>query len=188
MSILTLRKNKVLYRTPSGELESQIFGNWYSKKSVARLYIGMFSDAKYVNKFKTTEELKLLDFTDIKTFEFLDKNLTGEHHKVFQQFTGYGLNELRIAFTNKKTGKEFVQCIYKNKPLHEIMICPEPDSVNGGEPGHLSLSKKICSFGFDGYFMPDKYMIPRDQKEKITFHQEIFLCKPKNVLKLVGKV
>jgi hypothetical protein len=171
---LQFRKGRVLYRTPSSQTETGIFGNYYSIKSVAQLYQGK---KKETYKFRTKETLKLLDFSHEESFKFLDSKLTGDLHSAFQQFTGYGIKELHIF--DGETKEDL--CIYKNKAKYAIQLCPYTPALNKKEFGNKTVSKELCKLGYDGYHMPEIYLDAQLSDDDLTYHKEYFICNPKKL-------
>jgi hypothetical protein len=183
---LEFRKGRVLYRTPSSLTDEGIYGHFYSIKKVAAMYVEHFkgSESK-IYKFKTKKTLKLIDFSDIKTFEYLDKKLknTSLHH-IFQTFTGYGLRSLHIF--DKESNEDF--CLYKNKKAFEPMICDQVLDIVEGEYGHKSFGKELCKLGYDGYHMPDHWQSAvYDPEYELYFHKEYFICKPKESVEKIAE-
>jgi hypothetical protein len=177
---LQFRKGRVLYRTPSSETEPGIFGNYYSIKSVAQLYQKRKDAVKETYKFKTKETLKLLDFSNMESFKFLDSKLKGDLHKGFQMFTGYGIKELHIYNTETKQDL----CVYKNKAKYAIQLCPYTPQINSKEFGNKTISKELCKLGYDGYYMPEIYLDAQLSDDDLTYHKEYFICDPKKLERL----
>jgi hypothetical protein len=171
---LNLKKGKILYRTPSSLSKEGIFGHYYSTKQVASLYK---TPEKNIYKFKTNKILKLLDFSNKDSFKFLDSKLKGKLHTAFQTFTGYGIKELHIV--DKELNEDL--CIYKNKPKFSIQLCPYTPALNSKEFGNKTLSKELCKLGYDGYYMPQIYLDAQVTDEDLVYHEEYFICDPKNL-------
>ena len=171
---LKLKKGRILYRTPSEE-DTKGKGHYYSIKKIAKAYTKSPRNADKVNKFKTKTILNLLDFSHKESFEFLDSKLEGDLHKAFQTFTGYGIHELHIY--SKESNDTL--CVYKNKPKHTIQLCPYTPALKEDEFGNKTLSKALCLMGFDGYYMPEKYLDARQIDS--NYHQEYFICDPQNL-------
>jgi hypothetical protein len=172
---LNLKKGKILYRTPSSLENEGIFGHYYSTKQIASLY--KTPEKTSIYKFKTKKILKLLDFSNKDSFKFLDSKLKGKLHTAFQTFTGYGIKELHIVDTELNEDL----CIYKNKPKYTIQLCPYTPALNSKEFGNKTLSKELCKLGYDGYYMPQIYLDAQVTDEDYVYHEEYFICDPKNV-------
>jgi hypothetical protein len=196
---LRVKVGKPLFRTPSSNTKAGIFGHFYSVRSIAEYYKNGSEDAfkdasNKVYRFETIKPLKLLDLTFIKSFEFLDKNFKDKpFYEQFQKFTGYGLKTLHIRYKFKDKTKNFDRCVYTNKKKYEPVICDyleDPEDPNNYL--HLKLAKEICKLGFDGYFMPEKYLWANTyyyQPDKdLYFWKEFFICDPTEVLKNTGPV
>jgi len=184
---LEFRKGRVLYRTPSSETDEGIYGHFYSIKSVAGMYVEHFKgSSSKIYKFKTKKTLKLVDFSDIKTFEYLDKHFKNTPiYETFQAFTGYGLRSLRIW--DKETDEEL--CVYKNKKALEPMICDQVLDYVEGEYGHKTFGKELCKLGYDGYHMPNNWQSAAYEPDyDLYFHKEYFICKPKDSLEKIAEV
>ena len=89
--------------------------------------------------------------------------------------------------------KNFDRCVYTNKKKYEPVICDyleDPEDPNNYL--HLKLAKEICKLGFDGYFMPEKYIWANTYyykpDEDVYFWKEFFICDPTEVLKNTGPV
>lgn len=180
MSYISLRQGKVLYRTPSSNSEHGIYGNFFSSYEIAKLYIENKPGSKKVVKFKSTQNLKLLNFGDINTFKYLDKTLKGKVHEMFQQWSGYGLTELSLYDYKKRE-----LCLYDKKAKTTPIICDQLLDTLEGEYGHKTLGKEFCKLGFDGYYLPEKYIRARDFQlldEDVLFHKEYFICNSKEKL------
>jgi hypothetical protein len=174
---LQLKKGRILFRTPSSSEKEGIYGHYYSIKKVAKLYTKSNRNLDKIYKFKVLKPLKLLDFSKKESFEFLDSKLEGKLHEAFQTFTGYGIKELHIYETNTND----TLCVYKNKPKHEIKLCPYTPALKQDEFGNKTLSKALCSMGYDGYYMPEIYLDARDSQEEYLYHKEFFICNPDNL-------
>ena len=182
---LEFRKGRVLYRTPSSETDEGIYGHFYSTKKIAALYVEHFSTVSKIYKFKTKKTLKLIDFSDIKTFEYLDNLLKNTSlHRTFQTFTGYGLRSLHIY--DNETKEDL--CLYKNKKAFEPVICDQVLDYVEGEYGHKSFGKELCKLGYDGYHMPGHWQSAvYDEEYELHFHKEYFICKPKDSLEKIAE-
>lgn len=183
---LEFRKGRVLYRTPSTLTETGIYGHFYSTKTIAAMYIEHFGTSQKIYKFKTKKSLKLIDFSDIKTFEYLDTVFKDTPiYETFQDFTGYGVITLHIR--DKETGTDL--CMYENKKAFEPMICDQVLHYVEGEYGHKSFGKELCKLGYDGYHMPDKWRSAvYDPDYELYFHKEYFICKPKESVEKIAEV
>jgi len=181
---LEFRKGRVLYRTPSSETDEGIYGNFYSVKSVAKMYLEHPNSVSKIYKFKTKKPLKLIDFSSIKTFEYLDKQFKNTPmYDTFQAFTGYGLRSLRIW--DNETKEEL--CVYKNKKALEPMICDQVLDTVEGEYGHKTFGKELCKLGYDGYHMPETWQSAvYDVEYELYFHKEYFICTPKESLEKIA--
>ena len=173
---LQLKKGRILYRTPSSSEKEGIYGHYYSIKKIAKLYTKSPKNLNKVYKFKTLNKLKLIDFSHKETFEFLDSKLEGKLHEAFQMFTGYGIKELHIYDSKTKD----TLCVYKNKPKHEIKLCPYTPALKEEEFGNKTLSKALCSLGYDGYYMPQIYLDAGSEND-FNYHKEFFICDPENL-------
>jgi hypothetical protein len=196
---LHVKKGKHLYRTPSSNTEAGIFGNFYSTKEVAKKYISGKSLAfegslNKVYTFKVRHSLKLLDLSDIKSFEFLDKKFKDtNYYTEFQQFTGYGLKTLHLIYTFKDPSKKSLDaCYYRNKKKYEPVICDYLEDLdNPNDYLHMKLAKQICTFGYDGYYIPTKYLYANffnmysESELDPYFDTEYFICEPKSSLELI---
>jgi len=193
---LNVKVGKLLFRSPSSNTKSGIFGNFYSTKKVAKGYINGVNvvegenEVKKVYKFKIIKTLKLLDFSSIKTFEFLDTKFKEKpFYEQFQKFTGYGLTTLHIRYKFKDKTKDFDRCVYKNKNKYEPRICDYlEDPSNPSNYLHKKLALEICKLGYDGYYMPEKYIWANVITRTILFEKEFFICDPTEVLENLGPI
>jgi hypothetical protein len=194
MEILTFRKGRILYRSPQSERKSHIFGHYFSVDDLACAYAESYNSKIY--KFKTKNTLRLIDFSELKTFEYMYNNLKGDDLELFMFTTGYGLTYL----TNED--KNDVCCYYKNKPKFQPKLCiigqhkkDDVDYIN------LKFMKMICKLGYDGIRMPSKYVF-QACRERLMFgdflikyfkthpeHQydeDYFLCKSEDHLEIIS--
>jgi hypothetical protein len=157
------------------------------------MYANSYDNDK-IYKFKTKKALKLVDFSNIKTFEYLYNNLKGEDLELFKFATGYGLTQL---YHHDKT---YVYCYYKNKPKFEPKLCivgfqneSDTDYIN------LKFMKLICNLGYDGIRMPSKYVFQGTREKRnldwiyrffnkhpeYQYDEDYFLCNSKDVMEII---
>lgn len=193
MEILSFRKGRLLYRGPPSDRQKDIFGYYFSVDDLACWH----ADSRYngkIYKFKTKQSLKLVDFSETKTFEYLYNTLKDKNLELFKIATGYGLTQLYHH------GKEEVYCYYKNKPKFEPRLCLVGQHEEGDiDYTNLKFMKLICKLGYDGIRMPSKYIEqhPRDKKtfdavyrffnkhEESIYNEDYFICNSKDVLEVI---
>jgi len=190
MEILTFRKGRILWRSS----KDNIFGSYFSIDNLACAYAYAYDDSM-VHKFKVKNTLKLIDFSEMKTFKYLYETLKDDDLELFKFTTGYGLTEL------VHENKYYSMCYYKNKPKFEPKLCiigfhkkDDIDYIN------LKFMKMICKLGYDGIRMPSKYVF-QTVREKLQFgdfiyklikkhpeyqyDEDFFLCDSKKDLDLI---
>jgi hypothetical protein len=187
MEILSFRKGRVLYRGVNSDRDKDVFGYYFSINDLACIY----TDNK-IYKFKTKKALKLVDFSKIKTFEYLYKNLKGEDLEIFKFATGYGLTELY------KEADGMVYCYYKNKPKFKPSLCVV-GFFNDSDTEYINLKfmKLVCKLGYDGVRMSGQQeQVQRSKKtldavyrifkqnEESEYNEDYFLCNAKDVLEI----
>jgi len=160
-----LRKNSVLYRGLKYEDELSERSNPYYRG----LYLGPKLTASYygkMNKYQTKQTLYFLiiNKTNLRKILRMIKKLRRD------------LIFLDGSILDKEDAKLVIE-MYSSIDKNQIKIDTEKLYKFGTHKSYLGLwfAKIVCFFGFDGYYVPKKYM---RKSRNVLFHEEYFFCFP----------
>jgi hypothetical protein len=166
-----LRKNSILYRGTDLENKlSEQFSSFYRG-----LYLGPKLTASYygkLNKYKIKQTLYFLIINKSNLNNIINIIKT-KLKKDLIFLDGSTLNKKEILWIIRK---------YSNINKDKIKIYTEGLYKFGKNISYLGLwfAKIICFFGFDGYYVPKKYM---RKSRNVYFHEEYYFCFPQIHLK-----